>query len=189
MVKVWQANSNPPHDVLSDPLGHIGGLPCRRHAQHSTRLARAQVIRWKSAKAIYYSAGGSDSRGRSGDRCRPSFVRQDSQGDVQAGRRGGGLRRLDAPGTSRLCPTQIRGRWIPDRDGMASMDDGKATGHNAPRRAQLKWLVRSGMRGGRENRRVSRTLQDGLRNESAATSYLGESTPRVESFAPALRDP
>jgi hypothetical protein len=42
MIKVWQAKNNPPHDVLPGPLGHIGGLPCRRHAQHSMRLARAQ---------------------------------------------------------------------------------------------------------------------------------------------------
>ena len=44
MIEVWQAKNSLPHDMLSGPFGHTGGLLCRRHAQHSMRLPRAQVI-------------------------------------------------------------------------------------------------------------------------------------------------
>src|ERR1700677_4700054 len=42
--------------MLSGPLGHTGGLLCRRHAQHSMRLAnRAQVIRLEECTGDYAS--------------------------------------------------------------------------------------------------------------------------------------
>ena len=37
MIEVWQAKDGLPDDMLCGPLGHTGGLLCRRHAQHSMR--------------------------------------------------------------------------------------------------------------------------------------------------------
>jgi len=34
MIEVWQAKDDLPDDMLSGPVGHMGGLLCRRHAQH-----------------------------------------------------------------------------------------------------------------------------------------------------------
>ena len=35
--RVWQAKDGLPDEMLSGPLGHTGGLPCRRHAKRSMR--------------------------------------------------------------------------------------------------------------------------------------------------------
>ena len=44
MIEVWQAKDGLPNDMLSGPLGHTGGLLCRRHAQNSMRPPRTEVL-------------------------------------------------------------------------------------------------------------------------------------------------
>ncbi len=137
-----------------------------------------RVGRLEAREAIYSSAGGSDSRGQSGDRCRSSFVRQTRKERV---------RQTDEPEAS-VASRLLELPALPNPNPRvmdtgsqweASMDDGKVTGDNAPRRASLEWLEGSGMRGGSESRRVSRTLQDGFRNERPASGHRIESMPRV----------
>lgn len=41
MIEVWKAKGGLPDDMLPGPLGHSGGLLCRRHAQHSMRMLKA----------------------------------------------------------------------------------------------------------------------------------------------------
>ena len=58
MIEIRQAKNSLPHDMLFGPLGHTGGLLCRKHAQHFMRLPGGSGFNgWMSALAMMRSLG------------------------------------------------------------------------------------------------------------------------------------
>jgi len=57
MIEVWQAKDGLPDDMLSGPLGHTGGLLCRRHAQHSMRQPKRVYVNGLNERTGDFASG------------------------------------------------------------------------------------------------------------------------------------